>query len=168
MCSRTWGIFLGSGITAGQGVFFPWFWMSWNQAHSDKSRWPRVGGWSCIQLATWWWGQWHQEELKNTLHVLPQGRQRARLWWGWSLSKSFGIPDPTKSTCQAKVCMPRKCSRLSWLRWRAVALLRTSFCLVESKFSSTHFSCVLLRTRPLCNRDPWDSAGCPEHLHWDV
>lgn len=49
-----------------------------------------------------------------------------------------------------------------WLFWG------TSFCLVENKLSPTCFSCILLRKRPLCNTAPWDTAGCPEHLSWDV
>lgn len=89
------------------------------------------------------WGE-HDGDTSRTL--LPaRGRQGAFLWCGWSLSKSLGIPGPTKSSCQAKVCIPRQCSRPSCLSQRDVAPLRTSFCLAENKLSPTCFSCLLLR-----------------------
>lgn len=88
----------------------------------------------------------HDGGTSSTLLLPARGQQTtAFLWCGWSLSKSLGIPGPTKSSCQAKVCIPRQCSRPSCPSQRDAAPLRTSICLVENKLSPTCFSCLLLR-----------------------
>lgn len=115
-----------------------------------------------------WAGQEHWEESRNTSRVPPRCRQKGFLQQGWSLFKLLGIPGPTKSSCQTKVCIPRKCSKSSCLSSRAVALLRTSFCSVENKISPICSSWILLRKRPHCNTAPQDTAGCPAHLCWDI
>lgn len=136
------------------GNYFLWFQMSWYLAPSGKSRQLCMAVWSCIQLAMKWAGQGHWEELRNTSHVPPRCRQRGFLQKGWSLSKLLGIPGPTKSSCQTKVCIPRKCSRSSCHSSHAVALLRTSSSSVENKMSPMHSSWILLRKRPHCNTAP--------------